>query len=606
MHSVQIGALVVFRQEPARVIRVGERWEIELACGEVQRVRPKDVVVLHPGPLQDFKELQKPASGDLQGAWQILTGMTTTLAELSELAFGAYTPQTAWEVWKNVMEGKFFKGTPEAIQVLSEKEVKEKEEQERARQKAEEEWQAFLFRINQKLYVEQDVRYLKEIEQFACGLVKRSRALQDLKRAETPENAHQLLLEVGYWKETYNPYPRRFQVPLQVPVYPLPRLPEEPRKDLTHLLSFAIDDAGSEVPDDAISFDEGRIWVHIADPAALILPDTQADREARARGESLHLPEGTVHMLSEDAISKFGLGKQEISPALSIGICLSPMGEIQNVEIVPSRVRVSRLTYQNAEVLMDAPLFSEIEKWLGFHREARLRHGAVELDLPEVRVKVDEHQKVEIQPVLSLRSRRMVEEAMLLAGTAIAQWCIERNVPVPFTIQEAPEQRVSGDTLADMYAMRRWMKRSQYRSAPAEHAGLGLKFYVQGTSPLRRYLDLVVHQQIRSFLRGEKLLSEQDILERIGEVEVLLPSLRQAEILSEKHWTLVYLLQNPHWSGMAQVVDLRLSGVVVLIPELAWETTLPSSHGLVKNQPVKVECVDVNLPRLEAHFRLLP
>lgn len=606
MNSIHKGALVVFRQEPARVVQVGERWEIEFSNGEVQRVRAKDIVVLHPGPLQDLRDLQYPVSGDIQGAWQIMAGMTTTLAELSELAFGAYTPRTAWEIWKHVMEGKWFKGTPEAIQVLSEEEVKEKEEQEKARQRAEEEWQAFLSRISQNYYIEQDIRYLKEIEQFACGLIKRSKALQDLRRAETPENAHQLLLEVGYWKETYNPYPRRLQLPLQVPIYTLPALPEEPRKDLTYLTSFAIDDEGSEVPDDAISFEEGKIWVHIADPAALIFPDTQADREARARGESLHLPESTVHMLSEDAISKLGLGKQEISPALSIGIHISQTGEIQDIEITPSLIRASRLTYQNAEALMDEPLFSEIEKRLSLHREARLRNGAIDLDLPEVKVIVDAHHRVTLRPILPLRSRRMVEESMLLAGAALAQWCLDRRIPVPFTTQEAPEQRIPGNTLADMYAMRRWMKRSQYRTMPGEHAGLGLKSYVQGTSPLRRYLDLVVHQQIRSFLRGEKLLTEQDILERIGEVETLLPLLRQAEILSEKHWTLVYLLQYPHWNGMAQVVDFRSAGVVILIPELAWETTLPLSHRLSKNQSVRVECVDVNLPRLEAHFRLLP
>ncbi len=604
MNNIHPGALVAFRNEPARVVRIGERWEIELSNGEVFRVRPKDVVIIHPGPIQDLKDLQ-PVSGDLQGAWNILKGMTTTLSELSELAFGAYTPQTAWEVWKAVLQGYLFRGTPEAIQVLSEEEVREKEEQERAKQKLEEEWQAFLNRIRHKQWVEQDIRYLKEIEQFANGLSKRSKALQELKIAETPENAHQLLLEIGYWTETHNPHPRRFQVSLQVPVYTLPSLPDEPRMDLTHLAAYAIDDEGSEVPDDAISLEEGRIWVHIADPAALILPDTPPDLEARQRIESLHLPEGTIHMLSDDAISKFGLGKQEISPALSIGIELSNSGEIHKVEIIPSWVRVTRLTYQSAEILMDSSVLAKMENILSQHREARQSRGAIDLDLPEVKIKVDASHRVSISPILSLRSRRMVEEAMILAGSALAQWCLARQIPVPYSVQESPEQRVSGNTLADMYAMRRWMRRSQYRISPGEHAGLGLSAYVQGTSPLRRYLDLVVHQQIRRSLRGEPILSEQEILERIGEAEALLPALRQAEVLSEKHWALVYLLQHPEWKGEAHVVDYRSSGTVVLIPELGWESVLPSFSGLEKNQILQVQYAEVNLPQLEASFRVL-
>ena len=54
-----------------------------------------------------------------------------------------------------------------------------------------------------------------------------------------------------------------------------------------------------------------------------------------------------------------------------------------------------------------------------------------------------------------------------------------------------------------MFARRRTMTASQPSSQPGRHAGLGLDQYVQATSPLRRYLDLVVHQQLRAFLAGD-------------------------------------------------------------------------------------------------------
>ncbi|GAH38836.1 unnamed protein product [marine sediment metagenome] len=62
---------------------------------------------------------------------------------------------------------------------------------------------------------------------------------------------------------------------------------------------------------------------------------------------------------------------------------------------------------------------------------------------------------------------------------------------------------------------------------------------------LRRYLDLLVHQQIRFFLAGSVLLTNDQIVERIWAVEALIPSLRQAELRSERHWTLAHLLRHP-------------------------------------------------------------
>ena len=69
--------------------------------------------------------------------------------------------------------------------------------------------------------------------------------------------------------------------------------------DLTHLPAFAIDNAWTTDPDDALSLEgTNRLWVHVADVAALVLPDTPTDIEARNRVASLYLPEMTVPMLS--------------------------------------------------------------------------------------------------------------------------------------------------------------------------------------------------------------------------------------------------------------------------------------------------------------------
>ena len=140
--------------------------------------------------------------------------------------------------------------------------------------------------------------------------------------AESEENAHQLLLALGYWTATHNPHPARAGVDPTQPSAPIPELPDEPRRDLTHLAAFAIDDAGNKDPDDAISWDNGRFYIHIADVAALVPPDSPADLEARGRGANLYLPEGTITMLPSGVTAVLGLWYLPIGTTANLIILL--------------------------------------------------------------------------------------------------------------------------------------------------------------------------------------------------------------------------------------------------------------------------------------------
>ena len=595
--NIHPGALVLYRKRAARVVQAGERLEIELD-GEKLRVRPKDVELLHPGPVESLKEL-RPLPGEMRAAWEILAGTTTTLAELAELAFGEYSPASAWAAWRFVAEGFYFTGSPTAVRALTLEEVQAQEAERAAREAEERAWEAFLERARRGERSSNDERFYKEVEQMALGSISRCRALRELGRAETPENAHALLLELGVWNAMVNPYPRRLRLPLSPPDLPLPNLPDEPRVDLTHLPAYAIDDEGSDTPDDAISLEGERLWVHVADVAAIVTPGSPLDLEAQSRGETLHLPEGYIPLFPPEMTTRLGLGIQPVSPALSFGIELNARGEIAAVEIQPSWVKVTRLSYEEADLRMDEALFRELEERLNVHRARRLMDGAVDIDLPEVKIHVASDGTVMINPVQPLRSRRMVEEAMILTGEATAHYALWRGLAMPFSVQEEPEARVPHDTLAGMFAMRRFLRRSQYRAVAGGHSGLGLSAYVQATSPLRRYLDVVVHQQLRASLKGERLLDESEILERIGMLEAVLPALRQAEVLSERHWTLVYLLQHPRWKGKAVLVERRGTTEVWLIPDLALEVRAHLGGSFEVGEESLVEVRSIDLPNLE-------
>ncbi|HRQ38412.1 MAG TPA: RNB domain-containing ribonuclease [Chloroflexota bacterium] len=600
--ELQIDSLTVYKNQPARVVQTGKKLFIELPDGSRLSVRPKDVILLHPGPAPALSRLQPPP-GDMQTACELLAGQTTTLPELAELVYDEFSPAAAWAIWQQLADGLYVDGVPEAIEVRTPDVVAHIQAERAAKAAAEQQWQEFLGRLRDGRYQSEDAGYLQEIVALATKQRENSKILRTLGQSETPEQAHALLLKIGYWDEMVNPYPQRLGLPTQLPIYPITPLPSENRRDLTHLSSFAIDDEDNQDPDDALSLDGERLWVHVADVAALIPPGSPADEEACARAANLYLPEGTVPMLPPVVTEALGLGLAEVSPALSFGLDLAADGGIIGVEIVPSWVRVTRLTYEQVEARLAEEPFATLYTWAQRFEARRRENGAVFIALPEVKVRVEDGEVV-IRPLPSLRSRALVMEAMLMTGEAVARYAVQHQIPLPFTIQDPPDSDERQPVRpSEMLALRKKLQRGQQVTAPGIHAGLGLNLYAQATSPLRRYLDLVVHQQLRAHLCDQPLLNAAAIIERVGTADAVIGSVRQAERLSNTHWKLVYLLQNPGWEGEGIVLDQRGNRYIVLLPDLDLETELYIKGSPPLDSVVALASTGVDLPRLEAHFR---
>lgn len=62
-------------------------------------------------------------------------------------------------------------------------------------------------------------------------------------------------------------------------------------------------------------------------------------------------------MLPETAVTRLGLGLADISPALSFGLKLDANGVATDVEVVPSWVRVQRLSYEEVDARLDEEPF---------------------------------------------------------------------------------------------------------------------------------------------------------------------------------------------------------------------------------------------------------
>jgi len=651
-----LNTLVWYKGRPAFIAEFGEKITITAAAAkgtETLKVREKDIEALHPGPVHKLEGFtpfiaanvstentpENFPEADVRGAWELVEsgGVPVSLQELAELAYGEFTPQSAWAARLLLAEGLYFTGTADAVNARTTAEVGAAEEKRQGKAREGREREAFLQRLKSgTIDAEQDGRFLQDVEALAYGKTVKSRTLRELGRTETPQEAHRLLLECRLWDKWVNPHPARFGLypaAVESPVHinsPEAKdnpsaLPPLERQDLTHLPAFAIDSPWSNDPDDALSLEMANgnriLYVHVADPASLIISDSPADRLARARGATLYLPEGIQPMLSEETVSAFALGLNGTQDkALTFKITLGSDGTPLDTEIFPSLVTVTRLSYEEADACVERAvegktavilkaLFTLAEQNL----ERRLNAGGVNIAFPEVHISAANH-RVEITPIAPRQSADMVRECMLLAGEGAAAWAARRRLPFPYIVQETgdlPAKPLPG--LAGSFQIRRCMRPRTVSARPGYHWGLGLDGYSQVTSPLRRYTDLLAHQQIHAWLCKEKgesglagPLNEEELLFRLAAGDAAAQAVTQAERASKSHWIAVYLDDmlaagtgaKTLWDAV--ITEKRPNGLGVIIPNLGLETQTGGSGEL--NDVIRLRVKSVRIPETDIIF----
>lgn len=448
-----------------------------------------------------------------------------------------------------------------------------------------------------------------DVELTARGKQQKSKTLRSLGLAESPESAHAFLLEQGRWSRARTPYADRMGVSTQPLDLPLPAWPEENRLDLTHLSAYAIDDDGNQDPDDALSIEsrpEGgyRLWVHVSDVAALVSPNSELDRAARARGATLYLPDLISPMLPPELVAQSGLGMSEISPALSICLDLDTEGNAEEVDVHLTRVRVQRISYNKAQEMLEGGDATCQMLATVAEQSARIRaeEGAVEIDLPEITVKC-EGETVDVRPMNRPKMRAVVQECMTLAGWATAIYAEDNEIAIPFAVQDSPSREVHGNSLAACWAKRKTLGRTRFQSQGGMHAGMGLDIYTQATSPMRRYLDLVVHQQLRAHLADAEPLSSRDVAQRIAEASVGSAGTRQAERSSRKHHVLRFIEQQPDRVWEAEVVERKGALAIFLVPELALDVGVSSPKRVGETATLRLSVA--SLPELKVRAQIV-
>ncbi len=378
---------------------------------------------------------------------------------------------------------------------------------------------------------------------------------------------------------------------------------DSPRADLTALETLTIDGPWTVELDDAVSLEPleaggVRLGVHIADPAAFVERGGAVDEEALRRAVTYYFPERRLPMLppilSEDAAS---LVEGTRRPALSFLVELDLRGEIAGFEIVRSWIRVAeRLEYAEADRRIEAGgpragLLRALDDVARRREAARLRAGAVILRVAEVDVRVGAAGEIELRRVEpGSPSRRIVAEAMILAGTVAAAFAAERRLPAIHRRQAAAagEGARRGEVcdLLEARALRRTLRRAEVGLAPGPHAALGVPAYAQVTSPLRRYQDLATHRQIVAALEGLPPPYDTESLQRVAaSTERAEAEGRRAEAAATRYWLLRYLERFVGRNVEAIVVETRPQ-VRVLLCETLLEEPVPALVGAVAAERV--------------------
>lgn len=360
---------------------------------------------------------------------------------------------------------------------------------------------------------------------------------------------------------------RAHQIPWQWPEEVLNEaasLGEEPeaddkryRVDLRAKPFVTIDGEDARDFDDAVYCQpEGsgfRLWVAIADVSHYVATNSALDQEAIERGNSVYFPERVVPMFPEVLSNGLCSLKPKVDRlALVCEMTINGAGAVVGSTFYEAVIHShARLTYTEVgRVLEDGyadsvaperyPDLLHLHALYGCLREAREARGAIDFETTETRIEFNAERKIEaIVPVHRNDAHKLIEECMLAANVATAEFLEAAGLPVLFRVHEGPSterlanvraflgelgldlgggekptpedyQRLLGaaegrdDSSVIQTMLLRSLSQAVYQAENKGHFGLHYSAYAHFTSPIRRYPDLLVHRAIRSLIRGGK------------------------------------------------------------------------------------------------------
>ncbi len=391
------------------------------------------------------------------------------------------------------------------------------------------------------------------------------------------------------------------------------------RRDLTDLEFVTIDAAKTQDIDDAlyaeISADGWNLFVAIADPTCYFPADSNLHRDVAARGTSVYFHGDVLPMLPEElSQDTCALSEGADRPALVCKIAINDSGEVGSFEFIESTIRSrAKLSYYGVDRYLsghDAELMShstplealyQVYRALRGHRE---EHHLVMEDRKEFRWILDEQKQIgHIEPFEKMLSQKLVEECMIATNRCAARLLSEHKASGPFITHpgfrqdrldetrkflamHAPEVAEldpstvagyrdimrhlsgSGQKLPLRGMVNRLLTRAEIAPTAGPHMGMALESYTNCTSPLRKYVDFLVHMQIKSILHGDGAsVVTQEMLKTLSE---RIATTRSATLEAERWLAGKYLTRisaEPGTTHKAKISHINSSGFNVRLED---------------------------------------
>jgi ribonuclease R len=398
----------------------------------------------------------------------------------------------------------------------------------------------------------------------------------------------------------------------------------EGRRDLRGAITFTVDPETARDYDDAVSIephpDGGwALGVHIADVSTYVRPGSLIDKEAFRRGNSIYLVDRAVMMLPRELTTKVcSLNPENDHLTHSVELHIGPDGEMLSYESFASVIHSkARLTYTQVQRFIDGhsdhgipePVLQRLEHLWPLVQKVRARrvaNGSVEINTPEIEIKLDVRGKVEkmMPRSESKEAYQLIEDCMLLANRAVAEILLASEKPSIYRVHDEPDEeqwaamgvelqalgipklpqtrqeineavtlaRGTAVEYTANLAILRNFKRAEYSSTQIGHFGLAFDDYTHFTSPIRRYPDLLVHRLLKAVEQDRELPISGEQIEEIAahcnETE------RQADELERKstekkrieyYADLLNTSQPTTFKGY--IVSIKGKGLIVELPD---------------------------------------
>lgn len=371
------------------------------------------------------------------------------------------------------------------------------------------------------------------------------------------------------------------------------------REDLREAECFTIDPDTAKDFDDALALTKDKngyhLTVHIADVTYYVKPDSEIDKEALARCNSVYFPAKVLPMLPEELSNNLCSLKPGVNRlAVSVLMNLDLNGELVDYRICRSVIKSrKRMTYKEAMKILENKLNSPYKKTLNIMvelcellKKRRYERGSIEFSLPELVVLVDEDGNPTGTDYVEYDiTHQLVEEFMLKANEVIAQHLSSKGKNFTYRIHDEPAEEnirdfailarafgydlVEQPTLQQLQALFdeaqstpfgpylatsfiRRLRMATYSPENIGHYGLALTHYCHFTSPIRRYADVVVHRIL--FGDTDDYEEIEDISNRFSDQERIAAKAENSVILLKKLRLLKNMIKDDPYREFEAVV----------------------------------------------------